>query len=285
MAIAAAIQMCSTLNVDDNLRAAEKLIAMAAEQGAKFIVLPENFAIMGLNDADRYSARESFGSGKIQDFLSHQASQHQAWLVGGTIPMDCKNEKRVRAASLLFDASGNCVARYDKIHLFDVDVTATETYRESDGIQAGDGIVVVETPFGKVGMAVCYDIRFPELFRCMFNAGADIFVLPSAFTVITGTAHWEVLLRSRAVENFCYVIGAGQGGLHTNGRRTYGHSLIVSPWGEKLAELPGTDSGVICADMDLKKLREIRQSLPVARHQRIFFDVRELALSRSGKVG
>lgn len=268
MTIAAAVQMCSSDDVDSNLASAAELIAEAASRGARLIVLPENFAVMG-SDQVRLRHREPFGRGKIQDFLSDQSKRHQAWIVGGTIPITCDEDKKVRAASLLFNDSGECAARYDKIHLFDVVISDKESYQESAGIQPGGDLVVAETPFGKIGMAVCYDVRFPELFRCMGNAGADIFTLPSAFTVKTGRAHWDVLTRSRAIENFCYLIGAGQGGLHAGGRRTYGHSVIIHPWGHRLAEISGTKSGVICADLDLRELADIRQAIPVAQHQRI----------------
>ncbi len=272
----AAIQMCSSHLVEANLATAAALIAEASAHGAQLIVLPENFAIMGLNETDKLAAREGFGEGRIQSFLSQQARQSHVWIVGGTIPVSCDDEMRVRAASLLFDDTGKCVARYDKIHLFDVAVSKNEIYRESDTIQPGSQIVTVDTPFGKLGMAVCYDVRFPELFRCMFNEGANIITLPSAFTVRTGAAHWEVLTRSRAIENFCYLIGAGQGGTHTSGRSTYGHSIIVEPWGTIAAIRNNADSGLIYADIDLARQQEIRNSIPVARHQRIFFDINDL---------
>lgn len=265
----AAIQMCSSHNVDENLSNSSKFIADAANQGAKLIVLPENFALIGLQDTDKLKVKEEFGHGKIQDFLSQQAQQHQAWIVGGTIPIATKEADRVRAASLLFDDKGKCVTRYDKIHLFDVVITSTEEYKESAAIQPGNEIIVIDTPVGKLGMAVCYDVRFPELFRVMANRGAEIFVLPSAFTAKTGQAHWEVLNRSRAIENFCYMIAPAQGGTHTSGRKTYGHSLIVHPWGNILAQKTGTDSGVICAEINLEEEKEIRKNIPVAQHQKI----------------
>ncbi len=268
MSKVAAIQMCSSYDIDENLKTAAHWIDEAAQQGAKLIVLPENFAIMGKNELDKLAMKEPFGHGKIQSFLSEQAKKQGVWLVGGTIPMACEEENRVKAASLLFDDTGRCVARYDKMHLFDVTISDHESYKESATISPGNQMVVVDTPMGKLGLVVCYDIRFPELFRCLFNQGAEIFAIPAAFTVKTGAAHWEVLARSRAIENFCYVIGAGQGGVHANGRKTYGHSLIVEPWGKVVAEKPGTDSGVIYAAVDLEHLREVRNSIPVAQHQR-----------------
>ncbi len=266
----AAIQMCSSHVVDDNLKNAAKLIDEAASKGAKLLVLPENFAIMGQKDTDKLAVKEPFGQGKIQSFLSEQANKHRVWLVGGTIPIASENEHKVKAASLVFDDNGRCVARYDKMHLFDVTISDTESYRESDTISPGDAIVVVDTPIGKLGLSVCYDIRFPELFRCLFNKGAEILIITAAFTVKTGEAHWELLTRSRAVENFCYVIGAGQGGTHTNGRKTYGHSLIVEPWGVVVAKKEGTDSGIIYAMIDREHIYSIRKSIPVGQHQKIF---------------
>lgn len=272
MAIVAALQLCSSDNVDANLAQAGQLIARAADEGAKFIVLPENMAIMGHNERDKLKVRETFGQGKIQTFLSEQAKNQGVWLVGGTIPMACDNNEKVRAASLLFNDQGVCVARYDKIHLFDVAVSTNEKYHESETIEPGNTIVTCPTPFGVVGLSVCYDLRFPELFRCLFNAGAEIIVLPSAFTVRTGLAHWEVLTRSRAIENSCYVIGAGQGGTHANGRQTYGHSLIIDPWGTIIAEKSDMEVGVITASIDLNVLRAIRQAMPISAHQRLFIN-------------
>ena len=272
----AAIQMCSSHLVDENLEKAGKLICEAASNGAKLIVLPEMFAIMGLKPTDRVQIKESFGNGKIQSFLSEQAKNNHVWIVGGTIPIACENNDKVRATSLVFDDTGKRVARYDKIHLFDVTISANEAYKESDSIEPGNKIIVIDTPFGKLGMGVCYDVRFPELFRCLFNSGAEIIVLPSAFTVPTGEAHWELLTRSRAVENFCYLIGAGQGGTHSNGRKTYGNSVIVAPWGNVVAKKEGVDSGIIYTIIDLKKVHESRKSIPIGEHQRIFFDTSNL---------
>lgn len=262
--------MCSSHLVAENLQMAAHFIEEAAKEGAQLIVLPENFAIMGLKDADKIKVKEIFGKGEIQTFLSQQAERHHVWLVGGTIPIASANEKKVRASSLVFNALGQTVARYDKIHLFDVTISATEAYKESDTVESGDEIVVVPTPFGELGLAVCYDLRFPELFRSLFNKGAEIFILPSAFTVKTGEAHWEPLTRSRAIENFCYLIGAAQGGIHSSGRKTYGNSLLIEPWGQIVAQKVGIESGVIYTEIDLKKLYEIRKSIPTDQHQRIF---------------
>src|SRR5579862_4696011 len=244
----AAVQMCSSHLLDENLASAAHSISEARKNAACLVVLPENFALMGLKDTDKLGIKETFGHGKIQSFLSEQAKKNQLWIVGGTIPIQCQDENKVRASSLVFNDQGDLVARYDKIHLFDVSLSDKESYQESAAIEAGDQLVVVDTPFGKLGLAVCYDVRFPELFRNLFNRGAEIFILPSAFTVPTGEAHWEVLTRSRAIENFCYLIGACQGGTHSSGRKTYGHSIIVEPWGQVIAKRE-EGSGVIYADI------------------------------------
>lgn len=274
----AAIQMCSSHLVDENLTTAANLISEAAKNQAKLIVLPEMFAIMGQGAEDKVTVKETFGYGKIQSFLSEQAKKHSVWIVGGTIPIACKDETKVRAACLVFNNTGDCLARYDKIHLFDVALSNQEVYKESDTTEAGDELVVIDTPFGKLGLAVCYDVRFPELFRSLFNRGAEIIALPSAFTVKTGEAHWELLARSRAVENFCYLIGACQGGSHSNGRKTYGNSMIVEPWGNIIAKNEGIDTGIIYATIDLAKVHEARRSIPIAKHQRIFFDMAKLKI-------
>ena len=272
----AAIQMCSSHVVDENLSTAGRLIAIAARNKANIVVLPEMFAIMGEAATDKVYVREVFGSGKIQDFLSQQAQEHKIWIVGGTIPIACEATHKVRAASIVFNDKGHAVARYDKIHLFDITLSDKEVYKESDTTLPGNQIVLVDTPYGKLGLAVCYDVRFPELFRCLFNKGAEIIILPSAFTVPTGVAHWEVLTRARAIENFSYLVGACQGGAHSNGRKTFGNSLIIDPWGAVLAKKEGVDEGIIYADLDLDRLYEARKSIPIQDHQRIFFDTEKL---------
>ena len=262
MTIAACIQMASGPNVGANLLEAERLVSMAADKGAQLVVLPENFAIMGKEESDKVAVRESDEGGPIQEFLSQLAAKHSIWLVGGTVPMQASVDSKIRAACLLFDDKGQCVARYDKIHLFDVSVMDNdERYTESDTIESGDEAVVADTPFGRLGLAVCYDLRFPELFRTMLDQGMEIIALPSAFTAITGKAHWETLVRARAIENLCFMLAAGQGGYHVNGRETYGHSMIVDPWGNVMNEL-ANGSGLVCADMDLDRLKNIRRSFP-----------------------
>ena len=269
MATAACIQMASGTNVGANLLEAERLIGMAVDKGARLIVLPENFAMMGKEESDKIAVREANDAGPIQEFLSQQAAKHAIWLVGGTVPMVAESDNKIRAACLLYDDQGKLAARYDKIHLFDVSVMdSDESYTESETIESGDQVIVVDTPFGKLGLAVCYDLRFPELFRTMLDQGMEILAIPSAFTAITGKAHWETLVRARAIENLCYVLAAGQGGYHVNGRETYGHSMIVDPWGQVMNEL-ANGSGLVCAGMDLERLHNIRRTFPCLEHRNI----------------
>mgnify|MGYP001826859324 FL=1 len=269
MSVVAAVQMASGPNVKANLEEAEKLIKTAVQQDAELVVLPENFAIMGLSEMDKVAIAETVGEGPIQQFLSQQANKHGVWIVGGTIPLESTVTGKVYSASLLYNDNGDVVARYDKIHLFDVVLEdSKESYNESETIESGDDIVVVDTPFGKLGMAVCYDLRFPELFRAMADVGMEVCVLPSAFTSLTGRAHWESLLRARAIENLCYMVAPDQGGYHKNGRETYGDSMIIDPWGVVLNRLPhGT--GVVVSDIDLEKLRKTRKNFPALQHKRL----------------
>ena len=260
--------MASGPNVKANLAEAEKLIKIAVQQEAELIVLPENFAIMGTAEDDKVKIAEEAGSGLLQDFLKAQAVKHGIWLVGGTIPLRSNDSGRVYAASLLINAEGEVVARYNKIHLFDVTIEANnESYTESETLVPGEDIVVVDTPFGRLGMAVCYDLRFPELFRAMVEQGMEICAVPSAFTSLTGRVHWESLLRSRAIENLTFMIAADQGGYHVGGRETHGDSMIVDPWGQVLNRLPhGT--GVVVANIDIKKLVHTRKMFPALEHKR-----------------
>ncbi len=266
----ACLQMASGPNVGANLFEVEKLIYQASKQGAKLVVLPENFAIMGLKETDKVAVREADGSGPIQDFLAQQSKRHGVWLVGGTIPLVATDPKKVRAACLVYDDKGKRVARYDKIHLFDVQVVGSdERYTESETIEAGTELAVVDTPFGKLGLAVCYDLRFPELFRAMLDQGMELIAVPSAFTAITGRAHWEALVRSRAIENLCYVLAAAQGGYHVNGRETHGDAMIVDPWGTVLDRLP-RGSGVVLAEIDLGRVRSTRRHFPAIDHRHLY---------------
>ena len=264
----AAIQMVSGPGVAENLAAAADLLARAAAGGAQLAVLPENFALMGQREGDKLAVREPEGEGPIQTFLAEQAARHRLWLVGGTIPLQAAgDDRRVRAACLLFDDQGRRVARYDKVHLFDVQVVGSaERYAESATIEPGERYVVAETPLGRLGLAVCYDLRFPEQFRMLVEQGAEILTLPAAFTATTGQAHWETLLRARAIENQCYVIASAQGGKHANGRDTYGDSLIIDPWGVILNRQPW-GPGVVLAEFSRERLEHVRQQFPVLQHR------------------
>jgi len=268
MTVVAALQMVSGPDIETNLRDAEGLIHRAAASGARLAVLPENFALMGRHETDKLAAREPQGDGPIQTFLAEQSARHRLWLVGGTIPLVAGVDNKVRATCLVFDPQGRLAARYDKIHLFDVQVAESgESYRESATIEPGDEPVVVETPFGRLGLAVCYDLRFPELFRLLLDRGMEILALPAAFTATTGKAHWEILLRARAIENLCYVIAAAQGGRHANGRETYGDSMIIDPWGTILGRRP-TGPGIVLAELDRDRLHTLRQQFPAVHHRR-----------------
>jgi len=269
MTVVACIQMASGPNLGANLLEAERLIEEAVSQQARLVVLPENFALMGKTERDKVELREKPGSGTIQTFLAEQAARHGIWLVGGTVPLVADDENKVRAACLVYDDKGKLVGRYDKIHLFDVElVDSNEQYTESETIEPGSEVVVLDTPFGRMGLSVCYDLRFPELFRQQLEAGMEIIVLPSAFTAITGRAHWDVLVRARAIENLCYVIAPDQGGYHLNGRETFGHSMIVDPWGTVLNSL-ARGPGVVCADVELGRLNSARRNFPSIQHRRL----------------
>ncbi len=262
----AAIQMASGPNVTGNLGEARRLIAKAVEQGAKLVVLPEFFAIMGLNDMDKVKVREQPGQGQIQDFLSETARHFKIWLVGGSIPLAGSTPDKVFNSCLVFDEHGKQVARYDKIHLFNLEL-GNENYHEAKTIEPGNRVVVVDSPFGRIGLGICYDLRFPELFRAMKNV--DIIVLPSAFTETTGKMHWEILVRARAVENLAYVIASAQGGYHVNGRETHGNSMVVDPWGRILDRLP-RGSGVVIAEVNPAYQASLRSSLPALSHRTLY---------------
>jgi len=261
----AAIQMASGPYVSANLSEAERLIEIAANQGAKLVVLPEYFAIMGLKDTDKVKVREQEGQGPIQEFLSKTAKKHKIWLIGGSVPLTGSLPNKVRNSCLVYDDKGKQVARYDKIHLFGLDL-GNEHYHEETTIEPGNAIKVIDTPFGKIGLSICYDLRFPELYRAMGEV--NIIVVPSAFTDTTGKAHWETLVRARAIENLCYVVASAQGGYHISGRETHGNSMIVDPWGVVLDRLP-RGSGVVMATMNPKYQESLRKSLPALQHRTI----------------
>ena len=265
----AAIQMVSSADVGLNVDGASRLLREARAQGARVAALPENFAFMGVAEADKFAIAENDGDGPIQSMLASLASELGLWIVAGTIPLRVPGEARLAAACLVYDAAGRRVARYDKIHLFDVEIPGKdERYQESSSVRPGATPVCVDTPAGRLGLAVCYDLRFPELFRRLLSLGAEWFCLPSAFTAPTGRAHWEVLLRARAIENLCHVVAPAQSGFHDNGRETHGDSMIVDCWGRVLARLP-RGTGVVTAEIDLVRQRELRQNFPCVDHRRL----------------
>ncbi len=266
----AAVQMATGTNVSANLAEAARHIAHAAAEAAALVVLPEFFALMGNSDEELLAISETPGRGPIQSFLANQARQHQVWIVGGTIPLIARSPGKLRAACLVFDDRGRPVARYDKIHLFDVTVEgdSKRVFQESRTMEAGDEVVVVDTPIGRLGLAVCYDLRFPELFRSLAQKGAEILAVPSAFTAVTGKVHWEVLLRARAIENLCYVVAPAQGGYHVNGRETHGDSMIVDPWGSVLARLT-KGSGVVTHALDRDHIAALRRTFPALDHVKL----------------
>jgi nitrilase len=261
--------MATGPNVSANLAEAARLIGEAAANGAGLVVLPENFAFMGKRDQDLLSLGEQQGEGPLQSFLSETAARHRIWIVGGTVPLAASRPGRVRAACLVFNERGDRVARYDKMHLFDVHLPgADERYTESSTIEPGDDIIVLDSPFGRLGLAVCYDLRFPEMFRQMLDSGMELLAVPAAFTAITGKAHWETLVRARAIENLAYVVAAAQGGYHINGRETHGHSMIVDPWGTVLAQVP-RGNGCVCCPLDDEYQGSVRRSFPTIEHRRL----------------
>lgn len=269
MTMIAAIQMASGPNVQANLDQAERLITEAVSQSAKLIVLPENFSFMGKTDEDRMPYAETDGDGVVQRFLSEQAKKHAIWLVGGTVPIKTGDDTKLYSSCMVFNDKGERVASYNKIHLFDVHIEeSNESYNESETTTPGDKTVVVDTPFGKLGLAICYDLRFPEMFRTMVNQGMEICAIPSMFTALTGKAHWEVLVRARAIENLCYVVAAGQGGYHVSGRETFGNSAVVNPWGTVLNHM-GKGAGVVAAKLDKSFLETTREHFPVLKHRRL----------------
>lgn len=268
MSCIAALQMVSVDDVETNLRVAGELIAEARGAGASLAVLPENFAFLGRSERAKLEVAEADGDGPIQDFLRETAAREGIWLVAGTLPLRGADPERARAACLVLDDQGRRRARYDKIHMFDVQVSDREAYRESATLEPGGQPVVVDTPVGRLGLAVCYDLRFPELFRRLVDGGAVGFVLPSAFTAATGAAHWHTLMRARAVENLAFMAGASQGGEHPGGRSTYGHSCIIDGWGTMLAERSEAGPGVVTANLDVDAMTERRRRFPVLQHRR-----------------
>ena len=263
----AAVQMRVGPEVPVNLKEAARLIDIAVTKGAKLVVLPEYFCIMGMKDADKVVLREEEGSGPIQEFLSKAAKSHGIWLVGGSVPLVSSRPDKVKNSCLVYDDSGKQVARYDKIHLFNLKF-GKEHYAEEETIEAGTKVVTLESPFGRIGLSICYDLRFPELYRSMEKV--NIILAPSAFTSFTGKAHWEVLVRARAIENMAYMIAPAQVGRHINGHETYGDSMIVDPWGVILDHLP-KGPGVVLANINLSYQKNLRNSFPALKHRNLHF--------------
>lgn len=261
----AAIQMVSTPLLAQNLMTAASLLQQAREDGAQLLLLPEYWPVMGMHDTDKLALAETAGVGAIQDFLCATAQSLDAWIIAGTIPLVSPDSNKVFNSTLVYNPQGQVVARYDKIHLFGFSKDA-ESYEEAKTIVAGQKVVSFETDFGRIGLSVCYDLRFPELYRAM--GVCTLMVVPAAFTHTTGQAHWEILLRARAIENQCYVLAAAQGGRHANGRRTWGHSMLIDPWGKIIALLPEGE-GFVSGELDQTLLKSIRESLPALKHRKL----------------
>ena len=265
----AAIQMVSTPGVEENIATARALVAEAAASGASLVTLPEYWPIMGLRDTDKVGHAEQPGAGPIQAFLAEAAREHGIWLIGGTLPLVSNDAAKVMNTTLVYNPDGARIGRYDKLHLFDVDLPNGDRYRESSAYVAGDRAVVASTPWGKLGLSVCYDVRFPALYRTLAGADAAILSIPAAFTVPTGAAHWHILLRARAIETGCFVVAAAQSGTHADGRSTYGHSLVVDPWGEVLLDM-GEGVGAAVVDLDLGAVAAARGRIPALANARAF---------------
>ena len=261
----AAIQMVSTPDVAQNMATARQLVGEAAQQGAQLVLLPEYWPIMGMHEKDKLAFAEQIDDGVMQNCMRELAQQHQLWLIGGTLPLQSQEAGKVLNTSLVYGPDGKRVARYDKIHLFSF-ARDEESYDEARTIVHGNAVAAFDAPPGKVGLSVCYDLRFPELYRAMGECA--LIVVPAAFTFTTGKAHWEILLRARAIENQCYVLAAAQGGQHVNGRRTWGHSMLIDPWGEIVSVLP-EGAGYVIGDIDPHRLQYVRQSLPALKHRKL----------------
>lgn len=259
----AAIQTVSGPDVGENLHVAAGLVGDAAAAGARMVALPEYFAVISADETAKVAIREQEGHGPLQGFLRAQAMRHRIWMVGGTVPLVADDEAKVRNTTLVYDPDGRLAARYDKVHLFRFR-KGEESYDESVTIERGQDVVVFDTPFGRCGLAICYDLRFPEIFRAMGDV--DVIFIPSAFSYTTGQAHWEILLRARAIENQCYVIAPAQGGRHPSGRLTWGHTMIIDPWGEVLA-CRAEGPGAVMAYIDPARIASVRESLPALRHR------------------
>jgi|TARA_B110000240_G_C13510131_1_gene458844 predicted amidohydrolase len=265
----ACIQIASGPNLEANLLEVSKYIEKSKNLGANIIVLPENFAMISEDDSMYLGIKEELGSGRLQDYISNEARKHNIWIIAGTIPIASKKVDKVYSCCIVFDNNGDLVSSYNKVHLFDVNIVETnEKYKESDYFLSGDSIVYVDTPYCRIGLAICYDLRFPELFRKLSNENIDLVCMPAAFTSFTGKAHWEHLIKARAIENLVYFATSAQGGYHVGGRETYGHSMIVNPWGETL-DIIKNKSGVIISTIDIKSLKNLRKNFPCLEHKKL----------------
>tara|TARA_B100001142_G_scaffold325937_1_gene380477 strand:+ start:951 stop:1784 length:834 start_codon:yes stop_codon:yes gene_type:complete len=266
MAKVASIQLSSGPNIQANLLEVGKYLEQISKTDSKLVVLPENFAMMPESDSEFLTNSETEGSGPIQDFISEKARIYKLWIIAGTIPIRTDNPKKVTSTTFVYNDMGEVVTRYDKVHLFDVELpNSDESYNESEVFQNGNDLKVVKTPVGVIGLAICYDLRFPELFRLQKSHNVEILVIPSAFTEQTGKVHWETLVKARAIENLCYVVTSCQDGYHISGRQTHGNSMIVNPWGQIMSRL-SSGSGFIESEIDIKKLNSIREKFPVLDH-------------------
>ncbi len=272
---AAVIQLCSTADRAANLAEADRWMTAAVERGAGLLVLPENFSFMGRTDEEKRRHWEAQDNSPSLTFLQEFARRHRVWIVGGSIPLGVAGTDKMTNTCFMVDGAGQVRGRYDKIHLFDVDLGGETPYRESDSVLAGDRAVWVDTPFGVVGLTICYDLRFPELFRALAVGGATVLTVPAAFTQTTGQDHWEILLRARAIENFAYLLAAGQGGTHANGRRTFGHSMIIEPWGHVVAQCPD-GPGFAMAELQSDRVEQSRQRIPCLNHRVDFLSASSL---------
>lgn len=266
---AAAIQMSSSASVTQNLALADRLLTEAQEAGCRFAALPENFAFMGKRNADKLAVAEVPGCGPIQDFLAEISNRLKMWIVAGSVNIRSDDPDRCYGTSLLYDSHGKVVGRYNKIHLFDVSLPGNnQRYQESAVLKHGSDVVSLPSVIGRLGLTICYDVRFPELYRHLVDDGATVFTVPAAFTMDTGKAHWQTLLRARAIENLCYVIAPGQHGQHADGRTTYGNTMIIDPWGQVLAQQESGDA-VVLADIETELPLRLRESFPVLHHRRL----------------
>ncbi|MCS5709020.1 carbon-nitrogen hydrolase family protein [Candidatus Berkiella cookevillensis] len=271
--IIALIQVASIASVEQQLERVEYYLAKAQQAKAQLVVLPEEFLTLHLSPVEKLSLQETFEKGPLQQKIKQLAQKYKLWIVAGTLPIKSENKERFYSSCLVFNPEGEIKARYDKIHLFDVEIEGgKETYLESAYVVPGNNIVTLKLPFAHIGLAICYDLRFPELFRAMVNHGTDIFILPSAFTIRTGEKHWETLIKARAIENLSFFLACNHVGLRKNGEGTYGHSMVIDPWGEKIDGLIQSE-GMVVASLDLKSLRQLRQKFPALSHQQKFISI------------